>query len=198
MKKVYLITFLLFAGGWLCAQATSSPWLPMNEKRLDKQKSAMLILGGWAAGNIVFGGAMGLRGEGEARYFHLMNAGWNLVNLSLASVGYLGALRADPSALGAYETVRAQYNLQKLLLFNAGLDIGYMAGGLYLLERGKRVEKNAEMLRGFGRAIILQGGFLFAFDTIAYLAFAADNKLLTPLLESLHFNGQTLGFVLRF
>lgn len=72
--------------------------------------------------------------------------------------------------------------MQKILLFNAGLDVGYMLGGVYLLERGKREVKNAERLRGFGRSILLQGAFLFVFDLSLHTVLSSDNPKLKPLL----------------
>ena len=38
-------------------------------------------------------------------------------------------------------------NIQKILLLNAGLDVGYMLGGLYLTERSKNTEKNPERIK---------------------------------------------------
>ena len=51
-------------------------------------------------------------------------------------------------------------------LFNAGLDVGYMATGAYLWERG--IRKDSRGLKGYGQSLILQGGFLFTFDLIMY------------------------------
>ena len=86
-----------------------------------------------------------------------------------------------------------QYKIQKILLFNAGLDIGYMLGGAYLIERSKNTANNPERLRGFGKSIILQGGFLFAYDLITYFTLAADNDQLQLLLS-----GDGVGMSWRF
>lgn len=196
MKRIILtLTFLNFlALGYAQVQGLDG----INAGRLHKQKVSMLVLGGWAVGNIAAGSVLATRREGEDKYFHLMNAGWNLVNLGLATAGYLGATGASPEALGLYATINEQHKIQKIFLFNAGLDVGYMMGGLYLMERSKRTENKPERLRGFGKSILLQGAFLFAFDLGAYFWQSKGNARLRPLLEGLSFDGQSLGMVWQF
>jgi hypothetical protein len=184
--------FNLLALGCLQAQSLAD----FNAQRLHKQKTSMMILGGWAVGNIAIGTALASQRQGESRYFHGMNAGWNLINLGLATAGYFGASSLEE--LDLYNSIQAQYKLQKIFLFNAGLDVGYMAGGLYLVERARRTEDNPERLRGFGKAILLQGAFLFAFDLGAYLWQAQGNASLQPLLQGLSFDGQSLGLRWQF
>lgn len=189
--------------GWLCMWTVFS-WgqgltlQEFNQQRLQRTKVSMMILGGWAVGNMAVGGVLAGQREGEDKYFHQMNLGWNVVNLSLATLGYISAVKADPSTFDLEATLSAHHGIQKTLLFNGGLDIGYMLGGLYLMERSKNTEKNPERLKGFGKSIILQGAFLFVFDLAAYFVHASHNKDLSPLLSGLYFNGEQLGLVLRF
>ena len=196
MRKACLL--LLFLCSSLIGRAQTSDLVQFNQQRLQIQKSSMLVLGSWALGNIGLGAGLYSQHEGEERYFHLMNAGWNLVNLGLATSGYLVAKKADPASFDLNQSINEQHKVQKVFLFNAGLDVGYIMGGLYLRERGKRVEENAEMLRGFGKSIILQGSFLLAFDLAAYLVQASNNKNIGPLLSNLHFNGQQIGVLVQF
>jgi hypothetical protein len=196
MKKTFLtLSFLCVA---LFSWAQISNLEQFNKERLQKQKVSMLVLGSWAVGNIALGLGLYSRHEGEERYFHLMNAGWNAVNLGLATAGYLSAIKADPAGFDLFQSINEQHKLQKIFLFNAGLDVGYILGGLYLRERGKVAEKNPERLKGFGKSIILQGSFLFAFDLAAYFLQASGNKDIGPLLSKLHFNGQQIGLLVRF
>jgi len=155
----------------------------INALRLSKQKTAMTILGGWALGNIALGTSMSFRTAGTTKHFHQMNAGWNVVNLAIAGFGYYTAVHTDPVSLDVYTSLGEAQKLQKLLLFNAGLDMAYIAGGLYLMERAKNASNNQNRLKGFGQSIILQGGFLFAFDVITYCIIAADNSKFQPLLS---------------
>lgn len=196
MKKVLLTFYLCSFGTLLLAQQVDL--LAFNQDRLQKQRTSMLVLGGWAIGNIALGAALYGSRQGEDRYFHLMNAGWNLVNLGLATAGYITATTADPGSLDLLATVKAQHSIEKIFLFNAGLDVGYMLGGLYLMERSKTAEKKPERLKGFGKSIILQGGFLFVFDLAAYFVQASHHRQLEPLLSSLYFDGQSFGLVWQF
>jgi hypothetical protein len=198
MKKVYLSLFLTLSFSFLCAQTVELQHF--NEVRLNKTKTAMTILGTWAVGNIAIGSVLAKKKEGEDKAFHQMNAMWNGVNLTLAGFGLYSAITADPASFGLYETFNEQQKLQKILLFNAGLDVGYMAGGLYLRERGKNtldLEKSARY-KGWGRSIILQGAFLFAFDLGTYFVLSGNNSELKGLLEGLSFSGNGVGWKMVF
>jgi hypothetical protein len=90
-----------------------------------------------------------------------MNAAWNLVNLTIAGFGYFNSM--EPAIESTFtELLSEQNKLDKILLFNAGLDLAYLGTGLYLNERG--INRNSERLKGYGKSLILQGLFLFAFD----------------------------------
>lgn len=53
---------------------------------------------------------------------------------------------------------------RRILLVNAGLDVIYLIVGVVLLLRAK------PLVRGFGAAILVQGGFLLVFDLAWWLA----------------------------
>lgn len=143
----------------------------------------MYVLGGWSISNIAIGSILMGQREGTEKYFHQMNAGWGVINLGIASVSLWMFMKTDPTTFSLTETWKAQQNIQKILLFNAGLDIGYMMGGLYLRERAKRPGAAYERLRGFGNSIILQGAFLFVFDLTAFWFHSKNDVLLIPLLN---------------
>ena len=108
----------------------------VERSRLDQR--GLAVLGTWAVANLAIGSVASGQTEGAARHFHQMNAGWGAVNLALAGAGYLAARRAAraPSPTQA-ENVRAQLRTENLYLFNAGLDVAYLATGVYLLEKGQ-------------------------------------------------------------
>jgi hypothetical protein len=83
----------------------------------------------------------------------------------------------------AFDMYGLQTDLDKVLLFNAGLDLAYIAGGFWLVERSKNADKRPERLKGYGQSVILQGAFLFAFDIAFY---ALHQKMKVP--EGLSFN----------
>ena len=168
MRSFRLFLILFISCMSLVAWAQSAGKLAQfDQARLSHQKKAMLVLGGWAAGNVGAGLILRSRRSGEDRYFHEMNALWNGVNLGIAAAGYWSATHAGASP-DVYSALREHYSFEKILLLNAGLDVGYMAGGFYLMERAKNTGKRPERLRGYGKSIVVQGAFLFAFDLANY------------------------------
>lgn len=164
-----------------------------NQVRIDYNRQGMVILGSWALGNMVWGGIGANQATGEIKAFHQMNLYWNTVNLAIAGFGYWQATKEIPSS-GFWETMEAQQSIEKILWVNAALDLGYMAGGLYLKERGLRREN--ERLVGFGKSVILQGAFLMAFDAIMVGFHQTHGGQLPEIVQSLAL-GPT-GFSLRF
>lgn len=192
------LLFLFLSLSFLSFSQSTTSLLDFNQQRLQRQRTAMLVLGSWAVANI--GAGLALRGDadGENRYWHDMNAGWNAVNLAIAGLGYWSTMRTDPASFDLASTLAEQHKLQKILLFNAGLDIAYMLGGAYLIERAKNDLDRRDQLRGFGKSIILQGGFLFAFDLVTYYVHAKHNADLSPMLQGLSLSGQGIGWRLSF
>jgi hypothetical protein len=111
------------------------------------------VLGGWAAGSLVTGALLRLRPA--TRGFGRQTAAWGAVDGAIALVG---ARRR--AAKGPTDPAR----LRRVLLVNAGLDVGYLAAGLALVTAPAA---RARGLRGDGLAVLLQGGFLLALDTVA-------------------------------
>jgi len=161
--------------GFLSAQGVSPTLLEFNQASLAHQKTAMLTLGGWAVANIAAGAALQGSAVGSTKHFHRMNALWNTVNLGIAGLGYLSAVKSDPAAWDLATGLSKYQTFQKVLLFNAGLDVGYIMGGLYLTERAKRPGDKQDQLKGFGQSIILQGAFLMVFDLANYFIAARAN-----------------------
>ncbi len=179
MKNIQLtFVFILFAS----LGFSQSDFTDLNNSRLNKQRQGMLVLGTWALGNMAVGAIRLGHTSGENKAFQQMQIGWSAVNLCIATLGYFSTLKVDPSGWDTYQNVQEHYKIQKILLFNAGLDVGYMLGGAYLMERGQREVKNAERLRGFGRSILIQGAFLFVFDLSLHSILSSDNQKLKPLL----------------
>ncbi len=156
-----------------------------NERtRLDQR--GLAVLGGWAAGNLLVSGIATGQTDGSAHYFHQMNIGWGAVNLVLAGAGYRAARRASQQPLtDRAGNVRAQLRTEKLYLFNAGLDVAYLATGLYLLEkcRNPTASGSPDRWRGYGQSLLLQGGFLLLFDGFQYATHQRHGQKLYPLLS---------------
>ncbi|MBR9919504.1 MAG: hypothetical protein GYB31_01615 [Bacteroidetes bacterium] len=198
MRK-YLLTQLFLLFGFMALGQGLQSLTDYNQSRLKKQQTAMTILGTWAVGNMATGAILVGGSEGPDKYFHQMNIGWNAVNLTLAGFGLYGALTTDPGSFDLYQTIEQQHRFQKILLFNAGLDVGYMAGGAWMIERSKReTGEKADRFLGFGRSIVLQGAFLFVFDLTAAIVLSADNPEIQDLLSKLRFHGNGFSLCLQF
>lgn len=195
-KSFYISVFVVFFTQIANAQSDSM----FREFHLDRMKineTAMLVLGGWAVGNILVGTYGNFRSSGEAKYFHQFNAMWNVVNLGIAAFGYFNAVNSDPLSMTNLEIFKDYNSLQNFLLLNAGLDVAYIATGLYLKERSKN-SSSAERLRGYGNSLLLQGGFLLAFDIALYFIHQNNADInLYPHLESFLAGGVGVGINLK-
>ncbi len=87
MKNLISICLLIL----LIVQNSFSQSFPkLNENRIATNQIAMQTLGGWSLGNMAVYGVRASGGNGD-KYFNQMNIYWNVVNLAIASAGYLGS-----------------------------------------------------------------------------------------------------------
>lgn len=154
-----------------------------NEQRVALTHTGMWTLLAWAGANVASGG-VGWAATDDRRWraFHQMNLGWGAVNAAIATGALLTTDVETARALGPAASLDEQLSLERALLFNSGLDVGYLAVGAWLWERGLR--KDDDRLVGFGQSILLQGGFLLAFDLAFFFVAdahgAALRRALTP------------------
>jgi hypothetical protein len=195
MKKLLLL--LLVLGGIDRLRAQSNELETFEFERINLDKNAMLVLGGWSVVNIVTG-AVGTNSDNRQRkYFHQMNLVWNASNLLIAGLGYYGASSEKVSNLTLEKVLSHQNKKEKIFLFNAGLDLAYITGGFYLTERSRR-NADPSKLKGFGNSVIMQGGFLLVFDAVMYTLHRQHGKKLSAILAKLSFNGGPGGFALAY
>lgn len=196
--KVLFLALLLIPISQLIAQENiSDSLMSFHQSRMAINKNAMLVLGGWAVGNILIGTYGNFKASGEAKYFHQFNSMWNVVNLGIAAFGYFNAVNSDPAAMTNVEIIKDFNSLQNLLLLNAGLDAAYIATGFYLKERSKN-SSSSERLRGYGNSLLLQGGFLLLFDVTLYFIHQNNANInLYPHLESFLAGGFGAGINLK-
>lgn len=197
MKKAIMLLSLL---AWLPAQAQQTEkLLRLNEERLRLNTTNMIVLGGWALGNIGISSVLRARNTGSVRYFHEMNVVWNFVNLGLAAGGLYGSLSTDPASFDLWQTYAEQQKIEKVLLFNLALNFTYLTAGGYLMERSKTATLRPERLRGYGQSLLLQGGFLLLFDTAQFLLHRRHAyPALQEIIQGLSVSGQGLGFSFNF
>ena len=148
----------------------------------------MSVLGAWSVANIAGGITGSLLAEDPTwRGFHQANAGWNAVNLAIAGAGLLGAKRKaenDPTWPGLAVELA---NQRSVLLFNLGLDVAYVTAGAALWQGDDPTRQ------GYGQALVLQGGFLGAFDLTMTLLNARNAGRLRP-----YYDGETAGVGMAF
>ena len=197
-RKLILLTgAALLATAYRVRGQNPSSLAQFNKKQQRTTKTGMLALGSWAVGNFVVSGLSLNQPKDDRYYFHQMNVLWNTVNVTLAGLGYWQAVRQGPERPLA-KTIKSHHSLRRKLLFNAGLDVAYIVGGFYLLEKAKSDEEQANRWRGYGRSLLLQGGFLLAFDTVLYLVVRSQAESLNNIIEKLSVGPQRLGFIHRF
>ena len=146
-------------------------------------KTNMTVLLAWSGANIVQGSISSGNLTGSQHYFHQMNAYFNIVNLAIAGYGLLEVRKQMNKKLSIYENLRQQQKVESLLLLNSGLDLAYITTGLYLRERG--INHLNDQTKGYGGSLMLQGGFLLAFDLIQYIQHWQNGKLLYKYLGNL-------------
>ncbi len=191
MNKRLLLFHAAFLMAWL---SWSQPLEAFNSQRLELNQKGMIVLGTWAIANMASSPVLASRAEGSRKYFHQMNGFWNTVNLTLAGIGYYTSATTDPALLTLGESIKAQHAMEKILLLNAGLDLAYMIGGLYLQQRAKRSANHGDRLKGFGQSLVWQGGFLLLFDVGFYLLQSNHGKQILNFVDQLAIGPAGLRF----
>ena len=163
--------FLLFIALSQFAIAQDFNTTQFNQSKNKITKNGMWVLGGWGAANIVGSGIGAFTTSGETQAFHQMNVGWGVINTGLAALSLAGNKNAKTD-LSQVETIKQLEATKRIFLFNAGLDLAYMATGAYMIEKSKSVDdtKRSNQLSGFGKSFILQGAGLMIFDAIMFAA----------------------------
>ncbi|MCS6808894.1 MAG: hypothetical protein NZ661_08785 [Candidatus Kapabacteria bacterium] len=184
--SILAVLMCIFSNATLYAQ---SPIDSLNISRITINKAAMITLGAWAVGNIALNGALlafqhpPASAERPAAYhFQQMNVFWNVVNLGLACAGLYGAYTETPTGSSLFETLSRQSSIENILLFNAGLDIAYIAAGGWMIEHSKNTTSQHSLWKGYGYSLILQGAFLLVFDATV---FAIHHITAEPLLRTI-------------
>jgi len=163
---------------------TAQDLATFHQERSKLDKALMLTLGSWASANAV-SGAIGwtTAKNPEMKSFHQMNVMWNAVNLGLAVPGYLKARNAK-AVMSLSATLSQQQKTERIFLFNSGLDIAYITAGFLLRSMALNQQAKADQLNGFGKGLILQGSFLFAFDLTAFAIHHRHGKQVLRFVES--------------
>ena len=197
---LFLLFFSSASNGQKDVDTTSDTYL-MLEKIQKRQnltsRIGMFQLGGFAVGNITYGSIAYFNSSGEAKYFHQMNAMWNVVNLAIAVPGIIKTFKKKPVN---FESVyKAQKSAETIYLFNAGLDLGYIATGWGLRNLGNSYSgETAYRLKGYGSSLMFQGGFLFLHDIVEFIFYKTNGKHFNMIWDRVSIEPLGLGFRMRF
>ena len=181
MKKQIAIACICILSVTAFAQQTNLT--AFNKERERINRTGIKVLAGYSAASIIYGSIAAGQATGSNKYFHEMNAIWNGITLGITGIGFFTAKKEG--ILSYTESLKKQHNVEKLFLFNAGLDVAYIAGGAYLKERSKTTTKNALRLKGYGESVMLQGGVLLLFDGVMYAIHNRHGKSLQKMGEKI-------------
>lgn len=137
------------------------------ERYVVTRQTTFAVLGAWGLGSMGTGGAMALGGRTDfERGIGIQNIVWGVVDLAFAVAGEAQSrtnLFVGPDAKPWQDDRKS---LAKAFWVNAILDVAYVLTGTLIWNLG-----GTELVRGTGAGIALQGGFVFCFDTLAYMRF---------------------------
>ncbi len=142
----------------------------MNAQLERVERQIGLSLAVWGAASIAAGTALQVLADGErTKAFGRQTSAWGGVDLAIAGIAHLRARRRD-RALGDDDRKR----LNRILVVNAVLDLGYVAGGASMFSQADRIAAGwpkpgaytGDQLRGDGAAVMVQGAFLLVHDSV--------------------------------
>jgi hypothetical protein len=136
---------------------------------------AMSLLLGWGAGSTLVGTMATVRGRPAAGAFPddplfwagIQHAAWGAIDLGLGAAG-LG--RSDSLAGRLKPPTNTQ--LARVYWINAALDVAYLGFAVAALLLAERSERWSPFWRGTGEAVLVQAGFLLAYDLAMGLRFS--------------------------
>ncbi|MFI5124302.1 MAG: DUF6992 family protein [Chitinophagales bacterium] len=200
MKRLIFSALFIITLGSALGQPSFNDSLARSRNRITQ--NAMVALGAWATANIASGFIISSQTRGEAKYVWRMNAYWNFINLGLAGMGYLNARKSMKKKFGLADNLTAQQSIEKLYVFNLGLDLVYITGGFYLRERGNSQTKidSRDQFKGYGTSIAIQGGFLLLMDGVMIMLHHKNTIRLNSRIRRLELNAGPggLGMVYHF
>lgn len=124
-------------------------------------RALLRTLSVWGGSCLAVGSALALASDRTAvRAFGRQTAAWGAINTAIAGFGAWRSRSVSPSA----------DRLQRTLTINSGLDVGYIAGGVWLLGNGPTAHRRFPQYpigaaAGDGSAVVVQGAFLLVLDS---------------------------------
>lgn len=178
ISRLFIITgmIIILSSGKILSQSQSA-FEDYNSRNRKTQHSMPIILGSWAVAN--FASSAALMNNPDApvnKYFYQMNIYWNVVNAAIAGISLAQFPKRDFNIRDSVVLMKEQKKLEKVMLVNMCLDVVYIGSGMLMNGYADRYEKNPDLMEGFGKSIIFQGGFLLLFDTTYFFLYRNNGK----------------------
>jgi hypothetical protein len=196
MKVPFFIslTLMLLHFSSINAQDNTTNDYLMGKHKIEKR--SMITLTAWGGSNLTSGLIGMFSSTGESLYFHQMNVAWGTINMGIGLSALLSK-RKNPKDLKGI--VEQDHRLEKVLYLNTGLDFAYMTAGLLLRAQAQSSNSNYHRFIGFGNSLLIQGGFLFAFDLAQIIINSRYRKAHESLLwKNLSFSDHGIGLKYTF
>ena len=144
----------------------------------------LAVLSWWCVINVLTGAIGLLLAQGNWWYFFLMNISWAIINFSIVLWIFDHSYYRRFAKGNVFERSEVQHHIEKMMLFNVGLDLMYIFAGLFLLTLGYLNEISyPELWVGFGHSVILQGTYLFIQDNYFHRLHRINYKKCKPFFE---------------
>lgn len=160
---LFLILLMVFVNVQAQTAAVDSLW----KQRLLTDEKTSWVLGTWSAANFMISLPAIHSSDLQQRYYHRGNVYWNVVNVSLAALGYIHT-RKEKLPVNLTELYHRERKMQVIFGINAMADVGYMASGVFLMHQNSGDVIRQAQFKGFGQTLVVQGAALLAFDAILY------------------------------
>jgi hypothetical protein len=138
----------------------------MRENFYDYQHNRLDMLKVWGLINVALGWSASLSRDRLVRHVGFQAIAWGGIDALLAFFGQQNAnQKAEETRRGKMpgkQIARDIRGFRRLLLINAGLDVGYILGGLWLMVSARERRER----QGMGLGILIQGLFLLLFDAL--------------------------------
>lgn len=196
MKKLIIVSgFFLFSNSSISQLNLLSEF---NKEKANITRQSMAVLAGWGGINLVYSGIASGSAKGSNQYFYRMNSIWGGVNFSIGILGYL--FTKSTPGLNYSKSLGKQMTLEKIYLFNTGLDVAYVVGGFYFNERANNILQKRDRFKGYGRSFILQGSALFLYDGIMYFIYHKHGRKISHFTDNIRirFTGKSVSGIVRF
>ena len=114
----------------------------------------------------------------------LMNMCWAVINFTIVLWVFDHQFLRRFLAGNVFQRFEVQRHVEKMLLFNIGLDLAYIFAGLWLKSMGTAAGvSHPELWLGFGWSVIVQGVFLFVHDNVFHFLHFLNFRKCKPFLE---------------